>query len=180
MGTRRAAALALVLLLVVGCTPRERAGRERLAPSEGAGSGRSRSVRLANDRCIRVIDGDTIHTARHGAIRFIGINAPEYDQPLYREAREAVARRVGEQEVRLEICPIQPKDKYGRWRAVVYFRQGEKWVNLNRLVVREGWARIDDFQPCHVRASQEWRADEEEAQHAGRGIWAGAGAAVKQ
>ena len=179
MGIRCVAVVVLVLVVAVGCTPRQRAGKERLAPSAGREKGRAASVRLASDRCIRVIDGDTIHTARQGPIRFIGINAPEYDQPLYREAREAVERRVAGQEVGLEICPIQPKDRYGRSRAVVYFRQGEEWVNLNRLLVKEGWARIDDYQPCHVRASQQWREEEEEARGARRGMWAGVGAAVK-
>lgn len=168
----------LGVVLAGGCVPRQAVSRHPLSPPPAGGTSSAEVGRVVEDRCIRVIDGDTIHTQRHGALRLIGINAQEHGEPTYVEARNFVAAQVNGKQVRLEICPITPKDRYGRTRAVVYFRHNGKWVNLNRLAVSEGWARISDYQPCHIQAAKEWQGDEDEAKRLAKGIWASSTARV--
>jgi len=168
MWVRRLACLILLPLLLTGCAP-----RHALAPKPSAGEpSASAQPRLVSDRCIRVIDGDTIHTRRNGPIRLIGVDAPEHDEDFFTEAQQFVAQRVDGKEVRLEICPITPKDRYGRYRAIVFFRDGDQWVNLNRLLVAQGMAVISDYRPCHISAEEEWREDEQHARQSALGVWA--------
>ena len=169
---RLLALVAIAGALTAGCVPRRAASERDLVYPAPARPGAAGPERLVSDRCVRVVDGDTIHTQRHGPIRMIGINAQEYGEATYFEARDFVAERVKGKQVRLDVCPITPRDRYGRCRAVVYFREEGKWVNLNRRVVAQGWARIADYQPCHVQAATEWREDEANARRERKGIWA--------
>ena len=89
----------------------------------------------------RVTDGDTIRFGET-RVRLFGIDAPEIKQTCDFEdktwncgieARIALVKMIAEQEV---SCEKKDKDRYGRIIAVCM----AGGVNLNALMVREGWA----------------------------------------
>ncbi len=108
-------------------------------------------------RVTEVYDGDTIFCAGLGRVRLIGIDTPERDEPGFAQATEHTRKRVLGKVVRLDICPLTPRDRYGRWRALVYVKaEGGKEIMLNKELADLGLARIANFQPCHVDA-RTWR-----------------------
>lgn len=91
---------------------------------------------------VRVIDGDSIEvdvdlgfkiTARM-PVRFAHINAPELNQPGGKEAKLHLTALL--ESLDLRIITYKPKDKYGRWLAVVYVGD----MNINRQMVEDGHA----------------------------------------
>lgn len=87
-------------------------------------------------RVDHVTDGDTLTVTVNGArqrVRLHQIDAPEHDQPGAREARQALARKVLGQRVRIVV---DGEDDYGRL-------VGQVWLgnrDINRELVREGHA----------------------------------------
>ncbi len=67
----------------------------------------------------QVIDGDTIVIEGGHHVRYIGIDASERDEPLYREAKEANGALVKGKTVRLER-DVSDRDRYGRLLRYVY------------------------------------------------------------
>lgn len=126
----------------------------------------------------RVIDGDTLVLQDGVRVRLIGVDTPEVArkgraaEPLAREATDFTRRFVGLGKVRLE--PDGDRiDRYGRALAVV-------WVDgrmLNESLVLAGLARARTEFRFSRALKQRLRAAEAEAKAAGRGIWAGEGAA---
>lgn len=114
-----------------------------------------------------VIDGDTIVIAGGEKVRYIGIDTPEIGEPFADAARERNARLVMGKKVRLEICPEEPRDKYGRLLAFVY----SDGVFVNRVLVREGLARRLIIPPCALPVAREFKALEREARRKGLGVW---------
>ncbi len=116
-----------------------------------------------------VIDGDTIEI--HGArIRLNGIDAPESGQ-LCQDARGtawrcgqqaalALSDRIGRQVV---SCQQTDTDRYGRVVADCFVGR----ENLNRWMVREGWA------VAYRQYSTAYIAAEDHARTGQRGIWQG-------
>ena len=70
-------------------------------------------------RVAQVIDGDTIVIEGGYHVRYIGIDAPKRDEPLYREAKEANRALVEGKTVRLER-DVSDRDRYGRLLRHVY------------------------------------------------------------
>lgn len=102
--------------------------------------------RLSLYRCIKVVDGDTIHVKAypwetlfsrdkptHHIVRLAGINTPERGQPGYSQATEALSKRIRNRLVRIEW---QGRGKYGRHIGVVY----KRGRNLNRYMLDRGYA----------------------------------------
>lgn len=98
----------------------------------------------------RVVDGDTLdliidlgldvfHNVR---VRLYGVNTPETygvskDSSEYRRGSEAadyVRFNCEKREVRVKTIKDR-KGKYGRYLAVVFFKTGETWHNLNQQLV---------------------------------------------
>jgi len=112
-----------------------------------------------------VTDGDTLEVAlASGAItvRLGNIDAPESGQPWGRNATEALAQLVLDQEVALDVLT---QDRYERLVAVVFV--GES--SINRWMVEQGhaWAYrqyLDDPAICVL---------EHEARIAAHGLWSG-------
>jgi micrococcal nuclease len=120
---------------------------------------------------VRVVDGDTIDVAVGGRterVRFIGIDAPETGQCAAQAATWHVNHLLIGKLVRLEGDRSQGnRDRYGRLLRYVRMPSG---TNLNRYLVREGYAREYTYdQPYRYQAA--FRADERTARDARRGLW---------
>ena len=116
----------------------------------------------------RVVDGDTIDVAGT-RIRLWGIDAPESRQKCGRlgvayacgqEATAHLRALVAGSEV---ACRPRTTDRYGRTVAVCRV----DGFDIGAAMVRDGWAL------AFVRYSADYIVQEQEAQQAKRGMWAG-------
>src|SRR5262245_15164309 len=120
-------------------------------------------------RVIRVQDGDSIvvrlGNGRTERVRYIGINAPEFDQRGGREARDANRKLVAGRSVRLER-DVQERDRHGRLLAYVYV--GDTMVNAE--LVAQGWAQAMTVPP-NVSHQELFLDRERQARARQVGIW---------
>ena len=97
---------------------------------------------------IKVVDGDTFDVEGIGRIRLADINTPEMYSKEGREAKEAKEYVRGlcyHKKVYLDIDDLYVTGKHGRIVAVVYVPYDEThYVNLNQLLLKEGYAEADD------------------------------------
>jgi micrococcal nuclease len=125
----------------------------------------------------RVVDGDTIKVDAGGhtdTVRFIGMDTPESVKPdtpvqCYAEiASHETARLVPPgQAVRL-IVGAEPRDRYGRLLAYVY--RSPDGLFVNAALLRGGFAHTLTIAP-NDRLAPQFAAIEDQARHAGRGLW---------
>jgi len=121
-----------------------------------------------------VDDGDTVLLVDGRRVRYIGINAPEVDNPEYGTAGEPYGDRalrhnmflVKDERIVLEF-DREKRDHYGRLLAYVHL-PGGPFVNLE--MVRQGLAYFVYRQPNN-RYNREFLAAQREAMEHGRGIW---------
>lgn len=119
----------------------------------------------------RVIDGDTIKLDGVGSVRYIGIDAPERDEPYYGEARRYNEELLAKGAIRLKYGRAR-FDRYGRTLAYVYVRDDAgRTFFVNEELVRAGWAVPLEIPP-DVGFAATFRRAEEEARREGRGMWA--------
>lgn len=116
----------------------------------------------------RVIDGDTIELADGTKIRYIGIDTPEKDTPLWQEATEANRVLVEGKLIRLEY-DTNKQDKYGRALAYVYVN--DTFINCELL--RSGLAEINTYMQS-LKYLDSLIECQREAITNQRGIWEGA------
>jgi len=123
---------------------------------------------------LRVIDGDTILVSlggREERVRYIGVDTPETVAPerpvecFGKEASDANAALVAGKTIRLER-DVSDRDRFGRLLRYVYIGG----VHVNEELVRRGYATVTTFPP-DVRETARFRALEQEAREAGRGLW---------
>ena len=114
----------------------------------------------------KVSDGDTILLKDGRQVRYLGINAPERDQPFHQKARELNRALTTGKPVRLEFDQ-EREDRYGRLLAHVY--AGQEMVNARLL--REGLAHLYLIPPNLMHAQGFLRL-QEEAKAKGAGLWA--------
>lgn len=120
-------------------------------------------------RVVRVIDGDTIEVdiqGRRYRVRYIGVNAPEANQPLGPEATVKNRELVEGKTVLLEK-DVSETDRYGRLLRYV-------WVGtllVNAELVRLGYAQVMTMPP-DVKYQQILLSAQREAQANHRGLWA--------
>lgn len=112
-----------------------------------------------------VHDGDTVTcldaAGQPQKIRLRGIDAPEFDQPHGRDARQALAFKLGGGSVRVDGAA---RDQHGRLLGTLWL--GDR--DLNRELVSEGHAWVfGGFAP-----DPDLVAAEAEARKARRGLWA--------
>lgn len=147
----------------------------------GACSPSNGSTRTGSAVVERPIDGDTIAVRIGGAsehVRLIGMDTPESvarDRPVECFGPEA-KKRMAEllppgTEVRLER-DVEARDRYGRLLAYVF--RSQDGLNINLVLVQEGYAEARPFQPNVTRQAELDRA-EAEAQAAHRGLWPACG-----
>ncbi|MAT50358.1 MAG: nuclease [Porticoccaceae bacterium] len=100
------------------------------APEPACALGLREGGKAEQARVRRVIDGDTLILSDGRHVRLIGVNTPELgrqgrpDQPLAREARDAVLGFIADRPVKL-IWGRDSRDDHGRYLAHVYSRSGE-------------------------------------------------------
>lgn len=156
------AVLALALLIAV----RVWQDRQHPVPPESLSEG--------NYKVERVVDGDTLLLENDARVRLIGVDAPESvkpDHPVEPFGPEASAftkEWVGNagNTVRLQFDK-ERVDQYGRFLAYVWV--GEQL--LNEELVRAGLAQAELGFRYSSSMKTRLRRAEEEAKHAGRGIW---------
>lgn len=114
-----------------------------------------------------VIDGDTIVLDNGETVRYVGLDTPEINEPLYFEAKVRNATLVQGRLVNVLVCGLETRDKYGR--VLAWVTSGG--VPVNETLVKEGLARIMTIPPCGLVRAREFRTLEKEARDARRGIW---------
>ena len=115
----------------------------------------------------RVIDGDTIEIEGGYHVRYIGIDAPERDEPYYWEALEANRNLVEGKRVWLEK-DVEDRDRYDRLLRYV-------WVDntmVNAELVRLGYAYSYAYPP-NLKYQTYLLQMEKEAREHKRGFWSG-------
>ncbi len=116
-------------------------------------------------RVTKVFDGDTILLEDGRKVRYLGVNAPEYQEPLYRKAKRRNEEMVLHKLIRLEYDQ-EREDRYGRLLAWVHV--GNDVVNIR--LVREGLAHAFIIPPNGSR-SRELLQAQREAQQSRVGMW---------
>lgn len=153
-------------------------GQARLRGIEAQGvacveSAASADMRETIDGLARVLDGDTLELAGE-RVRLIGIDAPEGRQLCQRGDREwacgddaaaALDEMIAGMEVR---CDVLGRDRWGRALALC-FADG---VELNREMVREGWA-LAWYPERGAVPGPAYDAEQANAEAAQRGLWSG-------
>ncbi len=116
-----------------------------------------------------VIDGDTIEVELDGReyrLRYIGVDAPEREEPFYEEAREFNRDLVEDQTVIL-VRDVSETDQYGRLLRYVYLEDG---TFVNGELITNGLARLVTFPP-DVAQTEYLRGLQDEARVAEAGMW---------
>lgn len=128
-------------------------------------------------RVTKVIDGDTIRVDKLGAevtVRIVGIDTPEVSGPYTSQecygpeasaqGRELLAGR----DVWLQTAEGQnSQDRYDRDLAFVFLNDT---TDYGRVMLREGYARQYETNVAHQYTAA-YRAAQESAKMAGRGLW---------
>jgi len=129
----------------------------------------------ATVRVTRVVDGDTVKISPavngNDEVRLIGVDTPETKdpdcgvQPYGSQASAFSQSQLGGQEVGLEF-DVERTDRYGRLLAYVH-KNGDMF---NETLLQEGYAQVATFSPKGTYVDC-FRAAQEEARAAGRGLW---------
>ena len=119
---------------------------------------------------VKVIDGDTLKISHEGSnvnVRLIGINAPENNTTIGKEATNYTKTlvRPGDR-IRIEF-DIQQRDKYGRLLGYVYLPGGKM---LNEEIVKSGFANSMTIPP-NVKHSNLFFKSYKEAKRNNKGLW---------
>ena len=133
---------------------------EEPAPPTPSPSGDREQVKVTH-----VIDGDTAVLADGRKVRFIGINTPERNTPLYQEAKDFTRKLIGGREITIAFDK-ERKDRFGRTLAYLYV--GETFVNAE--LVKAGLAYFYEFKP-NTRHSTLFRKLQQEARKRGEHLW---------
>lgn len=94
----------------------------------------------------RVIDGDTFDASPTGRVRLADVDAPEYDETGYAEAKEFLEGLVGGETVYLDVDDLYGTDPYGRFVAVAYVvYDATRLLNVNQALLDAGLADVADY-----------------------------------
>ncbi len=161
----------IALYLLLGCTI-----PDPIPVPEGGAESVVADVQLAKipaeaeeAEVVRVIDGDTIVVYLDGAehrVRYILIDTPERDEPLYNEATKLNQLLIGRQTIYL-VKDVSETDRYDRLLRYIYTQDG---LLVNAEIVRQGMARVAVFPP-DTRMLKKIRSAEAEAKEREIGIW---------
>lgn len=112
-----------------------------------------------------VTDGDTIILNNGQIVRYIGVDAPEEDEPFYWEATE-VNRKLLEGGGLTLGYDIDKRDRYGRVLAYVWMDT----LLVNAELVRRGLASVYTFLP-NLKYRDRFVSLQREARNMRAGIW---------
>lgn len=85
---------------------------------------------------VEVVDGDTFQLASGKRVRLMGVDSPEYERCLGKEAKEKLAGLILNKKVELKE---EVTEAYGRSLALVYL-DGNL---INKIILEEGFGRTD-------------------------------------
>jgi endonuclease YncB( thermonuclease family) len=100
-----------------------------------------------------VTDGDTFNITSGETIRLADVNAPEYNEPGFSEAKEFMINLLHGKTVYLDIDNKTTYDPYGRLVCVVYVDyNATHYENVNKALLEFGYAEEwdhtnNDFSP---------------------------------
>ncbi|MFQ5586923.1 MAG: thermonuclease family protein [Thermodesulfobacteriota bacterium] len=135
----------------------------------GADLETAKSLEILNEVIVTaIIDGDTIEIGGV-RVRYLGIDAPELEEPLYSAAKERNRELLEGKRINLEVCKGEPRDRYGRLLAWVY-ADGEL---INLIILREGYARLLIIAPCGLEKAKTLGTGLQEAIGQKVGLWSG-------
>ncbi|TSC88229.1 MAG: Micrococcal nuclease [Microgenomates group bacterium Gr01-1014_7] len=115
----------------------------------------------------RVVDGDTVVLENGSIVRYVGITAPETNEPFEKESTEENKRLVEGKSVSLEYDNYKG-DKFGRILAYLFI-DGK---NVSIELARKGLAQVVIYQ--HKKPfiyAKELQKAQEEAKKKKLGIW---------
>jgi len=93
-----------------------------------------------------VIDGDTFDSTSEGRIRLADVDAPEYGESGYYDAKQCLEELIDGKTVYLDIDDIYETDPYDRLVCVVYVRHSSThYKNVNKALLVERVAVIDNY-----------------------------------
>ena len=84
-----------------------------------------------------------------GTVRLIGVQVTE-GTPEASKALDLEKKLVEGKLVRIDVCPVLPKDEQGNVRAEVFYAEKGQWLSLNRRLIREGLAKLVAEPNCHI------------------------------
>lgn len=123
-----------------------------------------------------VHDGDTISVTMNGQeekVRMIGVDTPETQDPrkavqcFGKAASQFTKDLIANNPVRLEADPTNTnRDRYGRLLRYVYLPDGRL---VNAEIIKQGYGFA--YVAFPVQKLEEFRALEQEARQANRGLW---------
>jgi len=104
---------------------------------------------------IKVTDGDTIKVSVDlgyriypvVTIRFKGINCSdktlkaELSKEMAKKATKYVTDKILNKEVWVDSYKFKDGD-YGRYLGIIYYQEGDKWINLNQELLDIGLAKV--------------------------------------
>ncbi len=115
----------------------------------------TRFTNLKIDKVIKVIDGDSIKLEEYGALRLVGIDAPELKQPFGTDSKDYLD--VLMQETNYEVyVGFKEKDRYQRWLGDVFTTNpsNEIWVNQQMVVTGHAWQYLPLDRTIELMGSQ--------------------------
>jgi micrococcal nuclease len=124
-------------------------------------------------RVIDVVDGDTIRVRLDGVdyrVRYIGIDAPERGDPLFRAATNANDHLVANERVWLEK-DTSDTDQYDRLLRHVWVKIDGAWLLVDSELVRLGLAEAKSYPP-DTKYDEIYADAQAEAHDAAVGLWA--------
>jgi len=99
------------------------------------------------DKVVRVIDGDTFEITSGNRVRLADIDAPEYGENGYYDAKWYLEDLIENHYVGLDVDDIHVTDQYGRYVCVVYVHipNTDYVMNVNKALLIEEVAVIKDY-----------------------------------
>lgn len=150
---------------------------ERLAEEEEQEALKtSGTTELVPVTLVRTVDGDTAvinYEGKELSVRYLLIDTPETKhpqmgiQPFGPEASDRNKELINSGNLAIEFDVGERTDRYNRLLAYVYV----DGVSVQETLVREGLARVAYIFPPSTRHLAVYKAAEQEAKDAGRGIW---------
>ncbi|HTK04705.1 MAG TPA: thermonuclease family protein [Candidatus Eisenbacteria bacterium] len=175
--TAKKIALSLFIFLVAGAA--FWAGRSSTGPWPRSNAAhRPLESRIEGTYAVgRTVDGDTfvLDDGSRTRVRVLGINTPETKDPrkpvecFGREAAARLHQLIDGKDVRLVADAGQEdRDRYGRLVRYVMLPDG---TDVGLLMIRDGYAYEYTYR-SHYERQASYRAAQEEARNAKRGLWA--------